>query len=143
MDSQSVHRWYLYLLFRALCSVVARGSAGGLLCSHVRRFTPPSLTPTRNGVATKACARSYKWRVSGDKADQLGQEAADWIHDDVAIAPSEITLVDLDRVACDGRARADASRLGCASLPGRHEGDQGVEAGHRGEITKNLIALDS
>ncbi len=40
--------------------------------------------------------------MPGDKADQLDLETADWIHDDVAIAPSKIPLlVDKDRAACE------------------------------------------
>ena len=41
-------------------------------------------------------------RVRGDKGDQVEQESADWIHDDVAIPPAEIPLImDKGRVACE------------------------------------------
>jgi hypothetical protein len=41
-------------------------------------------------------------RVLGDKVDQVEQETAEWIHDDVATAPAEIPLLmDKGRVACE------------------------------------------
>ena len=47
-------------------------------------------------------AERLQARVHGDKVDQLEQETAEWIHDDVAIAPTEIPLlVDKDRAACE------------------------------------------
>ena len=50
-------------------------------------------------------------RVLGDKADQVEQDTVEWIHDDVAIAPTDIPLlVDKDRVACETVLHTETGR---------------------------------
>ncbi len=66
--------------------------------------------------------------MHGDKVDQVEQETAEWIHDDVAIAPTEIPLL------------MDKGRVACARLP---QVTSQREAPYRSMIAQGQLTVSS
>ncbi len=73
--------------------------------------TSPCFEATAGAAYRERQRKRLQARVPGDKADQLEQETAEWIHDDVAITPTDIPLlVDKDRVACETVLHTETGR---------------------------------